>query len=100
VRPLASASLLYILFSFLGDRLYNGPPYAIGPLSVLSVCNVGVCDQTVGWIRMPLGVEVGLDQGHVVLDGDPESPTERGTAAPHFSAHVYCGQTIAHLSNC
>ena len=30
----------------------------------------------------------------------PSSPTERGTAAPHFSAHVYCGQTIAHLSNC
>jgi len=34
-----------------------------------------------------------------VLDGDP-APTERGTAAPHFSAHVYCGQTVAHLSNC
>jgi len=21
-------------------------------------------------------------------------------APPHFSAHVYCGQTVAHLSNC
>ena len=33
---------------------------------------------------MPLGMEEGLDPGHVVLDGDPISPTERGTAAPHF----------------
>jgi len=27
---------------FCGDRLWNGLPYAIRPLSVLSVCNVGV----------------------------------------------------------
>ena len=26
--------------------------------------------------------------------------TERGTAAAHFLAHVYCGHTVAHLSNC
>ena len=35
-----------------------------------------------------------------MLNGDPAPPTDRGTAAPHFSAHVYCGQTVAHLSNC
>ena len=35
---------------------------------------------------MPLGTEVGLGLGHNVLDGDP-SPPEKGTAAPHFSAH-------------
>ena len=61
-------------------------------LSVLSVTLV-YCGQTVGWIKMPLGMEVGLSPGDTVLDialdGDP---------APHFSAHVYCGQTIAHLS--
>jgi len=27
--------------------------------------------QTVGWIKMPLGTEVGLSPGHVELDGDP-----------------------------
>jgi len=27
---------------FWGDRLLNGSPYATGPLSCLSVCNVGV----------------------------------------------------------
>jgi len=31
--------------------------------------------------------------------GDP-APPERGIAAPLFSAHVYCGQTVAHLSYC
>jgi len=49
---------------------------------------------------MPLDTEVGLGPGDIVLDGDPAVPTERGIAAPHFSAHVYCGQTVAHLSNC
>ena len=48
----------------------------------------------VGWIKMPLGTEVVLDPGYIVLDGDPDlSPPKRGTAAPDFSAHVCCGQT-------
>jgi len=49
----------------------------------LSVCTVTVvyfC-QTVGWIMLPLGTEVELGQGDIVLDGDPALPTERGTAA-------------------
>ena len=41
---------------------------------------------------MPLGTEVGLGPGDTVLDADPASPMERGTAATHFSAHVYCGK--------
>jgi len=55
---------------------------------------------------MPFGAEVGLGPGDIVLDGDPAPPTERDTTAlPPFrlmaiSAHVYCGQTVAHLSNC
>jgi len=55
----------------------------------------------VGWIRMPLGTEVGLGPEDIVLDGDP-APQRMGTAAPppHFMAHVYCGQTVAHLSSC
>jgi len=27
-----------------------------------------------GWIKMPLGTEVGLGPGHSVLDGDPAPP--------------------------
>ena len=44
-----------------------------------------------GWIKVPLGKEVGLGPGHIVLDGDPVHPT---AAPPHFLAHVYCGQTV------
>jgi len=47
---------------------------------------------------MPLGKEAGLGAGDIVLDRDPASPKEGHS--PHFSAHVYCGQTVAHLSYC
>ena len=59
-------------------------------LSCLSLCNVGYCSQTVGWIKMPLGMDVGLGRGHIVLDSDP-APPQRGTV-PNL-AHVCCGQT-------
>jgi len=43
-------------------------------------------------MKTPLGTEVDLGRGHIVLDGDPAPPRERGTTAlPLFSAHVYCG---------
>jgi len=48
---------------------------------------------------MPLGKELGLGPGLIVLNGDPAPPpTERGTAGPHFLAH--CSGMVAHLSNC
>jgi len=40
---------------------------------------------------MPLGTDVGLGPGDIVLDEDPATP-KNGTA-PQFSAHVYGGQT-------
>jgi len=41
-------------------------------------------DQTVGWIKMKLGMQVGLSPGHIVLEG---------THLPSpFSAHICCGQ--------
>jgi len=36
------------------------------------------CGQTVGWIKMPLGTEVGPGQGEIVLDGEPISSTQKG----------------------
>jgi len=68
-------------------------------LSVLSVCNVGVLWPN-GWMNQDLTWYVGLGPDDIVLDEDPAHPTERGTAVPQFSAHIYCGQTVAHLSNC
>jgi len=62
--------------------------------------NVGVyCRQTVAWIKMPLGTEVGVGLGDIVLDGDPDPPRKGAQQPPHFSAYVCCGQTVAHLSN-
>jgi len=46
-------------------------------LSVLSVClsvlsaTLVYCGQTVGWLKMKLGMEVSLGHGHIVLDGNP-----------------------------
>jgi len=37
-----------------------------------------------GWIKMPLGMEVGLGPGDFVLDGDPSSPPQKGDRAPNF----------------
>jgi len=50
-------------------------------LSVLSVTFVD-CGQTVGPIKMKLGVQVGLGPGHVVLDGDPAPPPSKGHSPP------------------
>jgi len=47
------------------------------------------CGQMSRWIKTPLGTEVDHGPGHFVLDGFPG--IERGTAAPLFSAHAYCG---------
>ena len=43
---------------------------------------------------MALGMELGLCPGHIVLDGDPAFPTQKGSQPPQFSAHVYYGQTV------
>ena len=61
----------------------NGSSYAIGPLSRLSVTLV-YCGQTVGWIKTPLGLEVGLGPGGIVLDGDPAPPRKGAEQSPLF----------------
>ena len=57
--------------------------------SVAHVC----CGQTAGCIKMPLGTEVGLDPGHIVLDGthcvrwDP-APPKMGQQPPIFGPRL------------
>jgi len=48
-----------------------------------------------GWIKIALGMEVGLDPGHIVLDADPAPLPKKGHSrtAPNLTAHFYCGQT-------
>jgi len=50
------------------------------------------CSQMAAWIKMSLGMELGLGQGDFVLDGDHAPPPQKAAEPPKFSAHVYCGQ--------
>ena len=45
------------------------------------------CGQTAGWIKMPLGTEVGLDLGHILLDRTRPPPQKRHSSEqpPLFS---------------
>jgi len=53
------------------------------------------CGQTVGWIKMKLGVEVGLSLHQIVLNGYP-APLPKGAQPPPTKknfGHVCCSQT-------
>ena len=52
------------------------------------------------WMKTPLGTEEDLGPGHIVLDGDPAPPRERGTAAPPLFRPMSIVATVAHLSYC
>ena len=40
------------------------------------------CGQTAAWIKMPLGMEVGLGPGNTVLDGDPAPLPQKSWQSP------------------
>jgi len=75
-----------------------GPLLSDRCLSVCPVCPVSLsvtfvyCGQTVGWINMKLGIQVGLGPGHIVLDEDPALPPPKGQSPQFHSAHICCGQ--------
>ena len=46
------------------------------------------CGQMAGWIKMPLGTEVGLNPGDTV---------RCRPNFPQFLGHVYCGETAARI---
>ena len=75
------------------------PPVKMGDIAPFSAHVY--CGQTVRWIKMPIGMEVGrLGQGDNLLDGDQAPPEKKGHSL-QFSAHVYCGKqldgSICHL---
>jgi len=45
------------------------------------------CGQTVGRIKVKLGVQVDLGSGHIVLDGNPAPPASKGHS-PQFGSAV------------
>ena len=52
------------------------------------------CGQTAAWIKIPLGMEIGLGLRDIVFDVDPAIPRTKGTPnhPTQFLAHAYCGQ--------
>jgi len=78
----------------LSDRCLS---VCLSVLSCLSVCDVratalwpnGWTDQDETW------QQVGLGPGHIVLDGDPAPPPQKGHSPSQFSAHICCGQMAA-----
>jgi len=63
------------------------PMLSVRCLSVLSVTFVH-CGQTVGRIKMKLGMQVGLGPGHIVLGGDPAAPPLKGHSPPIFGPYL------------
>jgi len=56
------------------------------------------CGQTAGWMKTPLGTEVDICAGHIVLDGFP-SLREKAHSIPPFRPMSIVA-TVAHLSYC
>jgi len=48
------------------------------------------CGQTAGWIKMPLGTEVGLGPHDIVLDGDPAPPPRKEVQQPPLLLFLPC----------
>ena len=51
------------------------------------------CGQTAGWIKMPLGTQVNVGPGDVVLDGVAAPLKAAQPPVLVHVVHVYCGQT-------
>ena len=68
-----------------------GPGHIADPAPLPTGAQI-CCGHMAAWIKMSLGMELGLGPGDFVLDGDLLPLPKRGQS-PQFSAHVYCGQT-------
>jgi len=73
----------------LSDRCLSCP---VLPLRLFETQLV-YCSQTVDCFKMKLRTEIGLDPGHIVLEGDPVPLPKKGGTAPSNFRHVRCGQT-------
>jgi len=73
------------------------PPKRRSPQFSAHIC----CDQMAGWVKMPLGREIGLGTGDIVLDGDP-APSKKGVGQqpPIFGPFIVAKRldgSICHL---
>jgi len=77
-----------------GDFVFDGDPATprkIGHTHPTQFLAHVYCGQMAGWMKTPLGTELDLSTGHIVLDVVP-AVRERGSAAPPpLFAYVCCG---------
>ena len=58
------------------------------------------CGQTPGWIKMALGMVVGLCQRHIVLDGDPAPHHKKGAEPPSNFRRIFIVAKRLDASRC
>ena len=58
------------------------------------------CGKMAGGMKMPLGTEVELGPGHIVLDGVPGAPNGAQQPPPPSFRLMSIVATVAHLSYC
>jgi len=58
------------------------------------------CGQTAGWMKTPLGTEVDLGPGHIVLGGTRLPPVKEAQQPPPSFRSMSTVATVAHLSYC
>jgi len=80
---------MYGYFTYYFATIGQSSVLSVGLSVCLSVTLV-YCGQTVGWIKVSLGVEVELGPGHIVLDGDPTpSPKGHSPLSPIFGPCLF-----------
>ena len=62
------------------------------PLFLVHVCS----GQTAGWIKMPLGTEVGLGPADIVLNGDPAPLPKKGAEPSIFGPFLLWPNGLMH----
>ena len=62
-----------------GHIVLDGDQAPVPPKGTTPIFAHVCCGQTAGWIKMPLGTEVGLGQSDIVLDGGLRFPLKRVT---------------------
>jgi len=58
------------------------------------------CGQMAGWMKTPLGMEVDVNPGHILLDGDPAPPRKGHSSPPPSFRPMALVAMVTHLSYC
>jgi len=89
-NPVSKIKLTHVIFKtrlMKSQIVLSGRRLDLVCLFVLFV-TLMYCGQLVGWIKMKLGMQLGLSSGHIVLDGDPAPPPQKGHSPPIFGPNL------------